>query len=210
LPELREALSASGRYLFNIAGSRAWAINQKRFGKSALLSLGVGEVFSTVSRLEHVANGANGANGANVANGAVAVGRDCVSGSRVLVLWLDPARLRGDSVGLVASDGSTPFELTLAGGGGGPMPLEHGTVLMTGPPSTPGDDNGNGGNGAPLFAVGRSSASRGRARHGAPADDCSLVELRFFISAAVQSRCMLVRETEVRREIADAIDALLP
>jgi hypothetical protein len=197
LPRLRAGLNASSRLLLDVGGRGAWLANQMHFGNSALFVLGLGEAFSTVARLEHKTApraAEDGETSAATDSFGDAITNDYLCNSRVLVLWLDPACVIVDqSVGTAPVVGPVPFELTHSGGGG-PVPLVHGTALVV----------AVGGSTIPPYTV-RPSPSSHR-NHG----DChTLTELRFYISAAVARRCVFAGEGIVRREAADSVQALL-
>jgi len=227
LPWLRDALSASARLLLDVGGLGAWKANSKLFGRSALFHLGLGEVFSTVARVEHrlAQRAAAGMDEAPASASASALASlplpaaaSCADGdysgdSSVLVLWLDPARLRANAVPSLA--GPAPFALTLPGGGA-PVPLGHGAVLVTAPTR----GGGGPGGGASLYTVEPSSSSSSSSatavapRGAGTAQGCSLaselIELRLYVSASVARRCMATGEGVVRREVADSFLAQWP
>jgi len=216
LSRLRVGLSAAGRLLLDVGGPDAWLANQQAMGGSPLFALGLGEAFSTVARVEHRLRGAPSPRAAATAASAAALGRtiagDYSADGRVLVVWIDPARLREraqEAGGATAVPAPARFELALGGGAGGgpPVALEHGTVFVAAAAGPTRGDGGGGGTG-PSFAVRARASDPPSPFRPAPGTLPALVELRFYISAAVARRCALAGDAGARREAADSVLAL--
>lgn len=199
LSHLTKAMGAAGRMMMLVGGKDAWLANQEFISSAGMVSLGMGESFSTIGLLMHRA----GADSSSALRSSIAA--DLPSNTRLVSVFIDPRRISGvDRYGDSdaepeygpAEDPELPFEVELASGSGPPLPVEHGMVLVTR---------------APESTTAATYTVRERCRGGANmAPSRSVVELVFFVSRDVGTMCAAMSDLYVRLDMTESAHKMAP
>jgi hypothetical protein len=205
LPSLRKAMGGSGRLLHDVGGASASHANARVVARSPLMSIGLGSSFSSIALVEHGGGGDDPEEAAADAS-VVGVGHLVAEGSFALSVFVDRCCLDDSAEGVVApphGQGEAtdlPFELVFAAGGR--AAVKHGMVVVTsGGSSLPPAASrvfGGGAGAVPTFTV----QERPRV---AGSREARVVELVFFVSAALETTCLLMAEAQVHMDVADAL-----